>query len=230
MFPLLPSTSARRLAALFGAALSASACSRDLDTLEPAAFPTQSAVFTDNFVATNFQAFGGSKFDALQIDAETRLRGSAALKVTVPGPGDASGGYAGGAFVANVPRDLTGYNALTFWARGSIAGKIDVVGLGNDNSGTSQYPAQVTGLQLTTAWRKYVIPIPLAAKLGRERGAFFFAEGPENGAGYTIWFDEIQFENVATVSNARPAIASATLNDEVGASFKVTGTTVTFGV
>lgn len=230
MSPLLPRTSARRLVALLGAALTASACSRDLDTLEPAAFPTLSAVFSDNFVATSFQAFGGSKVDAVQIDAETRLRGSASLKVTVPGPGDASGGYAGGAFVANVARDLTGYNALTFWAKGSIAAKLDVAGLGNDNTGASQYPAQVTGLQLTTTWKKYVIPIPLASKLERERGAFFFAEGPENGAGYTIWFDEIQFEKLATVGNPRPAIASATLNDEVGASFKVSGTTVTFDV
>ena len=228
--PRLSRTSARSIVAFVGAALSASACSRDLDTLEPASFPTQSAVFSDTYVAASFQAFGGSKLDAVQIDPETRLRGSAALKVTVPAPGDASGGYAGGAFVANVARDLTGYNALTFWAKGSIAGKIDVVGLGNDNSGTSQFTAQVAGLQLTTAWKKYVIPIPLASKLERERGAFFFAEGAENGAGYTIWFDEIQYENVATVRNARPAIASQTLNDEVGASFKISGTTVTFDV
>ena len=122
--PRLSRTSARSIVAFVGAALSASACSRDLDTLEPASFPTQSAVFSDTYVAASFQAFGGSKLDAVQIDPETRLRGSAALKVTVPAPGDASGGYAGGAFVANVARDLTGYNALTFWAKGSIAGKI----------------------------------------------------------------------------------------------------------
>ena len=225
-----PSTKSRCVLALAGVALSASACSRDLDTLAPAAFPTQASVFSDTYAGVSFEAFGGSKLDAVQIDTENRVRGAAALKVTVPAPGDASGGYAGGAFVAFVPRDLTSYNALTFWAKGSIAGKIDVVGLGNDNTGTSKYTAQLSGLQLTTGWKKYYIPIPLAAKLERERGAFFFAEGAENGAGYTIWFDEIQYENVAGVRNPRPAIAAATIADEVGSSFKVSGTSVTYDV
>ncbi len=227
---MYPRTSFRSFVALVGAASTTLACGRDLDTLAPAAFPTQAAVFSDNFAGVNFEAFGGSKVDAISIDSEIRARGSASLKVTVPAAGDASGGYAGGSLAAFVPRDLTGYNALTFWARGSIAGKIDVVGLGNDNSGTSQFTASTAGLQLTTAWKKYIIPIPLAAKLGRERGAFYFAEGPENGAGYTIWFDEIQFEKVANLGEPRPVFASASITDEVGATLKISGTRVTYTV
>lgn len=225
-----PRTSPRCAVVLAGAAVVLAACGRDLDTLAPAAFPTQAGVFGDNFAQVNFQAFGGSKVDAISVDAEMRAQGSASLKVTVPGPGDASGGYAGGALVAQVPRDLTGYNALTFWARGSIAGKIDVVGLGNDNSGTSKFTATTAGLQLTTAWRKYVIPIPLAARLERERGAFFFAEGPENGAGYTIWFDEIKFERLTSIRSPRPSITPQSVTEEVGASLAIGGTRVTFDV
>jgi hypothetical protein len=222
-------TTSRSLLALVGAVLAA-ACGRDLDTLEPAAFPTLSSVFSDGFDQVSFAAFGGSKLDAVSVDAQNTFRGAAALRVTVPAVGDASGGYAGGAFVANVPRDLSGYNALTFWARAATAATLDVAGFGNDNSGTSRFTAQANGLALTTSWKKFIIPIPLAAKLGRERGAFFFAEGPENGAGNTLWFDEVRFENLSTVRNPRPAIAAASLNDEVGASFTVTGTTVTFDV
>lgn len=224
------SRSAARSTAMLAAALVAAACGRDLDTLEPAAFPTESAVFSDGYVATSFQAFGGSKLDAVAIDGATRLRGNSSLRITVPSPGDASGGYAGGAFVAGIPRDLTGYNALTFWAKASISASLDVAGFGNDNSGTSRFVAQATQLPLSTTWKKFVIPIPLAARLEQERGAFFFAEGPENGAGYTLWFDEIRFERLATIGNARPAIAPATIHDEVGATFTITGTRVTFDI
>ncbi len=217
---------ATALALLAGAA----GCGRDLGTLEPAAFPTESSIFDDTFIGVNFEPFGGSKLDAVSIDPTTKARGTSAIRVTVPGPGDASGGYAGGAFVAFVPRDLTSYNALTFWARSSSPAKLDVAGIGNDNSGSSQYSAQSTELQLTTVWKKYAIPVPLAARLAREKGTFFFAEGAENGAGNTIWFDEIQFENLATIRNPRPAIAAATISDEVGSAFKVSGTSVTFDV
>lgn len=229
MSPLVSRSATRWIAILVGA-LAGAACSRDLDTLEPAAFPTESAVFSDNFVATNFQAFGGSKVDAIEIDASTRLRGSSSLRVTVPAAGDASGGYAGGAFVASVARDLTGYNALTFWAKASRSATLDVAGFGNDNSGSSQFVAQATQLPLTTAWKKFVIPIPLAARLERERGVFFFAEGPENGAGATLWFDEVQFERLTTIGNPRPAITPAAIRDEVGATFTVAGTKVTYDV
>ncbi|WP_411279674.1 hypothetical protein [Gemmatimonas sp.] len=120
--------------------------------------------------------------------------GTATLKVIVPNPGDASGGYAGGAFVAQVPRDLSSYNAVTFWAKASINAKLDVVGLGNDNTGTSTRSAQRSAIDVTPTWTKYTLPIPLASKLTAERGLFYFAEGPENGVGYTLWFDDIKFE------------------------------------
>ena len=214
--------------ALVGSTLLLLGCARDLTQLEPAPFPAQSAVFLDNFApGVDFQAFGGSKFDALNIDATIKRSGTTSLRVTVPAPGDPSGGYAGGAFVSNVPRDLSGFTALTFWARASTTATLNVAGLGNDNTGTSRYTAQTSGLPLTTAWTKYIIPIPLAAKLTREAGTFFFAEGAEGAAGYEIWFDDIQFENIP-VGTPRPAIATTTLSGAVGVDIPLPGTVVAY--
>jgi hypothetical protein len=215
---------------LVGSALFLVGCARDLTQLEPAPFPAESAVFLDGFgPGVDFQAFAGSKVDALSLDAAVKRSGTTSLRVSVPGPGDASGGFAGGAFVTNVPRDLTGFTALTFWARASTNATLNVAGLGNDNTGTSRYPAEVSGLPLTTTWTKYIIPIPLAAKLSRERGAFFFAEGAEGAAGYEIWFDDIQFEDIP-VGSPRPAIGTTTIASSVGAEVSLPGTVVGYTI
>ena len=88
--------------------------------LDPAPFPAEPEVFYDSFApSVQFSAFGGSKVDALDIEYEEVYRGTAALKFTIPAPTDPSGSYAGGVFYAEVPRDLTGFDALTFWARAS---------------------------------------------------------------------------------------------------------------
>ena len=115
---MLPRPSANRAVAMVALALTMAACARDLDTLAPASFPTEPAVFIDGFVESSFAAFGGSKVDAANTDAAGARSGTAGLKVTVPGPGDASGGYAGGAIVSNIARDLTGYNAADLLGKG----------------------------------------------------------------------------------------------------------------
>ncbi len=225
-----PSSPPSLLIAALGTMLVAG-CSRDVSTLEPAAFPTEGEVFTDGFAkGVGFQGFSGSKTDALSIDGTVFHRGTSSLKVTVPAPGDPAGGYSGGAFVATVPRDLTGYNALTFWARASINAKMNVAGLGNDNTGTSKYTAEQSTIQLTRAWTKFVIPIPLADKLSLEKGMFYFAEGPEDGVGYDIWFDDIRFETVGTITNVRPALPSSSISAEIGSVARISGTSVTFAV
>lgn len=212
-------------------ALLVASCARDVDTLEPAAFPTNGVIFTDRFgEGVGFQGFSGSNSEALSIDATASRTGAVALKIRVPAPGDANGGYAGGAFVTTVPRDLSGYNALTFWARSSVPATLNTAGLGNDNTGGSLYSAEVSGLALTSRWTKYVIPIPNAAKLGRERGMFYFAEGPEGSTGYDIWFDDIQFETVSTITSVRPAIATAAVTTEIGGTAAVAGTTVAYTI
>lgn len=205
------------------------ACERDTSVLEPAPFPNAAAVFEDTFApGVDFQAFGGSKTDALTVDASVKRTGAASLKVTVPAPGNASGGYAGGAFVSSVPRSLTGYNALTFWVRASIAAKLDVAGLGNDNTGTSRFSAERREIDVSTTWTKVILPIPASAKLTAERGLFFFAEGPENGAGYDLWFDDVKFEQLTDLGTPTPAIPTQTLTQEVGNTVNIVGTTVAY--
>ena len=199
--------------------------------LEPAPYPAEPEVFYDAFgPSVQFSAFGGSKVDALDIEYEEVYRGTAALKFTIPAPSDPSGSYAGGVFYAEVPRDLTGFDALTFWAKASTAATLNTVGIGNDNTGSSLYPATMEGLPLSTRWTKYAVPIPLPSKLSRETGLFLMAEGSEYDVGYTIYFDDVQFERLGTIINPRPAIATQTISGEVGGTLGVGGTQVTFDV
>jgi hypothetical protein len=204
---------------------------RDTTGLPDATASTDPVVFDDNFGdAVDFQAFLGSKTDAVQIDMENSRSGTASLKVTVPGPDAENGTYAGGAFTTFRARDLSGYNALTFYAKASMDAALDVAGLGNDNTGTSLYTAERRGLPLSTEWEWYVVPIPLPERLSVEKGLFFFAEGYENNTGYTIWFDEVRFDSLGIISNPRPHMATATLEAFVGAKVEPDSTRVTFDV
>ena len=212
-------------------AMLVSGCGRDSSTTEPAELPATADIFTDNFAKNvDFQAFSGSKLDAVSIDATTKQVGTSSLKIIVPGPNDPTGGYAGGALVTSIARDLSKYNAVTFWAKASVSATVNVIGIGNDNTGTSQYSAERANLPVTTAWTKYTLPLPLAAKLTAEKGLFHFGEGHENNAGYTLWIDDLKFETVSTITSPRPAIPTTTVNMEVGGTARVEGTTVTVAV
>ncbi len=188
-------------------------------------------VFTDEYDSgVTYEAFAGSLLDAVQIDEDTAYAGLRSLIVTIPDEGNPAGSYSGGAFTDSVPRDLTGFNALTFWAKASTGATLNVAGIGNDNTGTSKYTAQVNDLPLSATWQKYVIPIPEPSKLVAESGLFFFAEGPEGGNGYEMWMDEIIFEDLATITDPRPALNTQTLDVEVGDTVVVGNHTVTFDV
>lgn len=222
--------SPRLLAALLISVLTLAACERDGGT-GPATFPDDPEVFTDGFGdGVSWQAFQGSLLTAMSIDNTVKFRGSAALKIVIPNVGDSAGSYSGGAFVAEIGRELTKYDVISFYAKASKAATLDVAGLGNDNTGTSKYTAERNALALTTSWQKYTIAIPLAAKLTDEKGLFFFAEGPEGGQGYTLWLDDIQYETLGTVTNPRPAVAGGTYQQEVGETRVIGGTTLTVAV
>ena len=79
------------------------------------------------------------------------------MRFDVPNAGDPKGAYAGGVFSTEVGRDLSGYNALTFWAKASQSATLDLVGLGND-LGDSKYQVTLSGLSVSTSWKKYIIP------------------------------------------------------------------------
>ncbi len=208
-------------------------CKRDLDDLEPATFPTTAEVFIDGFAAgLNYGAFGGSKVTAFDVDTEIKYKGTASMKFAVPDAGDPQGAYAGGAYFTSTGRDLTGYDALTFWAKASKAATIDVVGFGND-FGESRFLTVLRDVKVNTNWQKYIIPIPDASKLTQEKGMFFYSEGPENGLGYTFWIDEVTFERLGTLAHPRAAILDGqdqVFVVETGQTLSIGGTKATFNL
>lgn len=176
-------------------------CDREnLEGLELATFPVNGEVFIDGFSGgLQYAAFGDSDVTAFGIDNDITYSGSASMTFAVPDVGDPAGPYAGGTFLAEGGRDLSGFNALTFWARGTQPATIDVVGFGND-FGELKYVTSLNGVDINTNWKKYIIPIPDPAKLTQEKGMLYYAEGPENGKGYTFWLDEVKYENLGTIA------------------------------
>lgn len=208
-------------------------CEREVsDEVEFATLPSSGEVFIDNFSGgLDYFPFEGSYFEAFTVDTESKYNGSASMRFDVPNVGDPSGAYAGAIFRTETGRDLSGFDALTFWAKGTQAGTINEIGFGQD-FGENKYLV-TTNLLLTTNWRKYVIPIPDSYKLTAERGMFWYAEGPENGKGYTFWIDELKFEKLGNIAQPRPAIFNG--DDIVEQSFidagiKMTGLTQTFNL
>ncbi|MBN8589163.1 MAG: Ig-like domain-containing protein [Rhodothermia bacterium] len=183
------------------------ACETDITGLEEAAYPTNGDVFLDTFSSgLNYAAFGGSVPTAFQVDKKVSYNNSlASMRVDVPNTNDPNGAYAGGSYFTSMPRNLSSFDALTFWAKSSQAATIDVVGIGND-LGENKYQASISGLQVNTTWKKYIIPIPDPSKLTAEKGMFFFSEGPENEKGYSFWIDEVKFEKLGTVAHAQAKI------------------------
>lgn len=195
-----------------------SACEKDINELEEASYPINPEVFIDGFSpGLNFASFGGAVPTAFQVDNEvTYSNSSASMRFDVPNVNDPSGAYAGGSFFTSVGRDLSGYDALTFWLKSSQAATIDVVGFGND-FGANKYQASISGLNVSTAWKKYIIPIADASKLKAEKGMFFISEGPEGGSGYTFWIDDVKFEKLGTIAHGKGSIFNGV--DKVETSF-----------
>ena len=184
-------------------------CERDYDFGKDAEFATFSnnpEIFIDGFSAgLEYLPFGGSKLDAFSVDTETKYAGESAMRFDVPNFGDPNGSFAGAIFPDMGGRDLSGYDALTFWAKATKAATINEIGFGQD-FGENKYLVTKFNLRISTGWTKYVIPIPDPEKLMVEKGLFWYSEGPEDGDGYTFWIDELKFEKLGTVAQPRPAI------------------------
>ncbi len=219
-------------AAAFVLVLSAS-CTREIDELEPATFPTIGDVFIDGFSeGLAYSAFGGSKVTAFQVDNDIQYEGSASMRFEVPDFEDPQGSYAGGAFTTSVGRNLSGYDALTFWAKASQPATIDLLGFGNDLN-EAKYQVTLTDVAVNSNWKKYYIPIPDPSVLTEERGLFFYSEGPEQERGYTFWIDELKFEKVGKLANPRPAILESqeqVTPAETGDKVTIGGLSMTFNL
>jgi len=193
-------------------------CERKLDELKPVSYPVIPEVFIDNFSSgLNYAAFGGSVLKAFDVDKEVTYHNSeASMKFEVPDANDPSGAYAGGVFFTSVGRDLSIFDALTFYIKASQPATIDVLGFGND-LGESKFQTSINAVSVNTSWKKVIIPLPDAKKLKAERGMFFYSEGPENSLGYTFWIDEVKFEKLGTIAYPRYTIQNG--NNDVQSSF-----------
>jgi hypothetical protein len=181
---------------------------RDISELTPPTFPATADVFIDDFTGDlAYAAFGGSDVRAFQVDnRETYNNTRQSMRFEVPDANSPNGSYAGGVFLSRGGRDLSGYNALTFYIKSNQAATIGELGLGN-NLGENKFVVSLSGTQVTSNWKKVIIPIPDASKLNGERGLFYFAASPDaSGRGYTFWIDEVKFEKLGTLLQGQPII------------------------
>lgn len=203
----------------------ATSCERDpSDEVVFATFPNTPDVFTDDPVGLTdefFESFAPSEGyntdDTFDVVSDVAFEGSSSIRIDVPSSDNPNGFLAGGIFRDRGDgRDLTGYDALTFWAKASTTATLASVGFGADFV-EDKFTAVRTGIELTTNWTKYIIPIPDASKLIQERGLFSYiaapfdvlGDGPNgNEIGWTFWMDEIRFENLGTIAQGRPRMES----------------------
>ena len=193
-------------------------CERSVDGLEEADLSSNPSVFVDGFSGgLEYAVFQGAVLNAFQVDTEVTSDGTgSSMRFAVPDVGDPRGSYAGGTFFTTSPRDLSEYNALTFYAKATESVPLGVVGFGND-LGENKFTAEVTDFRANTNWKKYIIPIPDPSKLTSEKGMFFYSFGPIDGKGYTVWVDEVKFENLGTIGQPRFEILNG--EDETTSTF-----------
>ncbi|MFH4966931.1 glycosyl hydrolase family 16 [Gaetbulibacter sp. M240] len=191
-------------------------CEREIsDEATFAEYPSTSDVFTDNPIGlgTSFYLpYGGSKATAWSVDNEVSYEGTASMRFDVPNANDPEGNFAGAIFRIDGDgsgRNLTNFDALTFWAKASQAVNISEIGFGEDFI-ENKFITTRTNVSLTTNWVKYIIPIPDPSKLFQERGMLRYAAagiGPVgNEVGYSFWIDELKFEKLGTIAQPKPAI------------------------
>ncbi|MGB5646534.1 hypothetical protein [Muriicola sp.] len=216
-------------------------CEREVSgDVDFAKFSNSPDVYIDGFSGgLEYRPFLGSKLNAFTVDGNERYQGESSMRFDVPNFGDPAGAFAGAIFPDYGGRDLSGYDALTFWAKATRAATINEIGFGNDFGESqyrtleSKYVVTKQNLRISTTWTKYVIPIPDPSKLTDESGMFWYAEGPENGDGYTFWVDELKYEKLGTIAQPKPAIFNGA--DEVVQAFidvnlGITGLTQTFNL
>lgn len=232
MMKLVINNTKRALVASLLLLFTVTACERAVDALSGPELTSNPQVFIDGFSSgLEYYPYEGSKLDAFTVDSNEFFgnRG-ASMRFDVPNVGDPSGAFAGAIFRDdNGGRNLTEYNALTFYAKGTRAGTINDIGFGQDFLG-NRFEVSRQNLRLTTNWRKYVIPIPDASLLTASQGLFWYSEGPENGDGYSFWIDDLKYENLENIAQPRPAIFNSqdlTQTSFIGSGIQVSGLTFT---
>lgn len=189
---------------------------------------------TDAFFIS-FDPASGANTEGFGTDENEAYKGTSSIRIDVPTPTDPNGGYIGGIFKdRGAGRDLTGYDALTFWAKGSTTATVNTFGFGSDFE-DGKYGVLLENVELSTDWRQIIIPIPDPSKLVQEKGMFLFATGTQstNGVGFTFWMDEIRFEKLETIAQPRPKIIGGqdqTAQANIDTSILLLGLTQTFNL
>ncbi|WP_299485911.1 glycosyl hydrolase family 16 [uncultured Allomuricauda sp.] len=214
-----------------------SSCERDFsDEVQFATFPANGDVFVDAFSAgLDYFPFvdAGADPEAFSVETNDVFAGDASMRFDVPAFGN---GFVGAAFNTTVTRDLSGFDALTFYAKASQAASINAIGFGISAETSNQFQVTLNNLGVSTRWQKYVIPIPDPSKLTSETGLFWLAEGASfegDEGGYVLWLDEIRFEKLGTVAQPSPAIfdgVDVTVQAFTGSTIPVLGLTQTYNL
>ena len=187
-------------------------CERDLsDDAVLSTFPKTAEIFTDDFVGMGsdfYKPYGDSKFTAFSVDLEQGYESNSSIRIDVPNATDPEGAYAGGIFVIDgAGRNLTDFDALTFYVKASQGVTVGEFGFGEDFV-ENKFITTITNVGVGTNWTKITIPILDASRLLQERGMFRYAAGTNstNGFGFTLWIDEIKFEKLGTNNLLYPCI------------------------
>lgn len=207
---------------------------RDISELQELKLPAKADVFIDDFSSDlAYAAFGGSDVKAFNVDTkETYNNSPRSMRFDVPDANSPTGAYAGGVFFSKTGRDLSNFNALTFYIKANQAVNIGQIGFGND-LGENKYLVSISNLPATNAWKKVIIPIPDPSKLTAEKGLLYYATGPINDRGYTFWIDEVKFENLGTLLPVESAIMNGTnpsVTTFIGVTNTISGLTSTFNL
>ena len=207
---------------------------RDIADLQELEFPRKGEVFIDDFTGDlQYAAFGGSDVRAFQVDTrETYNNSLRSMRIDVPDANSPTGSYAGGVFYSTAGRNLSGFNALTFYVKANQAVNIGEIGFGND-LGENKFVVSISNLAATAAWKKVIIPISDPSKLTAEKGLLYFAAAPINDRGFTFWIDEVKFENLGTLLPVGSSIMNGTnptVTTFIGVTTTVSGLTSTYNL
>ncbi len=218
-------------------------CEREpTDDVAFAKYPSTAEIFLDTPIGLGsdfYFPYLGSKPNVFSVDNQESYEGTSSIRIDVPNANDPEGSYAGAIFRIegeNSGRNLTEYDALTFWAKASQGVTINEIGFGED-FGENKYLASIFNVSLTTNWVKYIVPIPDPSKLIQERGMLrFSASGIGNAGqeiGYSFWLDNVKFEKLGTLAQPKPSI----LNGEnisqttfIGVDMQISNLTQTFNL
>lgn len=180
-------------------------CDRDIsDGATFTTFPTTAEIFTDNFIGLGADFYfpfvgDGARPDVFEVDNTISFLGDTSWRFDVPNADDPLGNFVGANItVADGPRNLTGFTALTFYARASRGAPVDLgFGLGQTRVATTH--------SVGTGWNRYVVPIPDPSILFEETTFMNVVAGTldTEGFGYSFWLDEIRFEDLSSETVAQ---------------------------